>query len=142
MTPEEFLNARIDEDEALAHEAEVVIGNDLGEHRIAEWWDKPEHGRVYAGHWYRVVQAGVTDGDRPFHNMAALPHIANWDPHRVRDECEAKREIMRWHRPMPPLSNPDPTLNCYTCDDPAPCRTIRALALPYAEHPDHGQVSW
>lgn len=138
MTPEEFLTARIAEAEALAHEAEVVIDNDLGEHRIAEWWDKPEHGRVYAGHWYRVVQAGVTDAVNTFYNTAALPHIALWDPHHVLVECEVTRAIMALHS-AEPGQHPD---FCGHDLHQLPCPTLRLLGTSWADHPDYAKVEW
>lgn len=69
-------------------------------------------------------------------------HIARHDPARVLAECEAKRAIVELH------ANNEGDLergSCSTCtdrdylgivDDEWPCATIRALALPYADHPD------
>jgi hypothetical protein len=43
-------------------------------------------------------------------------------------DCEAKRRIVRMHQP--------PTICGWDCRD-GRCPTLRALALPYADHPDY-----
>jgi hypothetical protein len=94
--------------------------------------------------------AAVRDSD-----VAILPgHWARW----VRDECEAKRRIMRIHRtlsdaqPNLPLTYPVAGFQCVTCGHgdewqaqeypiDYPCATLLALALPYADHPDY-RAEW
>jgi hypothetical protein len=77
---------------------------------------------------------------------------------RLRDECEAKRRIVELHHRIPVLSGPGygtPEVmgsgGCVTCDsthgeqedevylslDGGACATLRALALPHADHPDY-----
>ncbi|MEU2724099.1 DUF6221 family protein [Streptomyces smyrnaeus] len=56
-------------------------------------------------------------------------HIARHDPARVLDEVDAKRRILRWHLDEE---------CCSVClDDVEGCPLFRALALPYASHPDY-----
>jgi hypothetical protein len=138
MTLAEFLLARIAEDEAVAQAAirpEPVKG-----------WSPP---RVDDGRWAtdhgmyeeRVEGIGITIYDEGGHSVEQAEHIARYDPARVLADCEAKRRIValhgadKWGR------------FCLTCDDEEsdvpercpvdyPCSTLRALALPYADHPD------
>ena len=44
----------------------------------------------------------------------------------------ALRAVLHEHRPMRPLSNPDPTPNCWTCDEPSPCGTVAAISAALA----------
>ncbi|MCW2950823.1 MAG: hypothetical protein JWN41_1836 [Thermoleophilia bacterium] len=56
---------------------------------------------------------------------------------RVLAECEAKRQIVDEHADYGSYGK-----TCQTCSEsdidnkPWPCPTLRALALPYADHPD------
>ena len=68
-------------------------------------------------------------------------------PDRVLAECEAKRRIVEWHKPLPGLGGY--AANCAGCwedggEDGAPlypCRNIRWLAAVYADHEDYDE-SW
>lgn len=122
MTPTEFLLARIDDDENTARCA--GHGNGLVFHDWnAEW-----------------VQVELPDNARPTYDVR---HIRTFSPDRVRSECEAKRRIIDEHT----CHCPDP--NCRDCGacsgdhhadpTPAPCATLRFLALPYADHPDYDE---
>ena len=65
--------------------------------------------------------------------------LANAD--RVLREVEAKRAILADHATDPEVGC---ITSCKTCDAEFslyPCRTVRLLALPYADHPDYDQ-SW
>lgn len=81
-------------------------------------------------------QGHVTDEDGE--------HIARHDPARVLAECEAKRRIVEWHKPMHP-SDSRYLPACEGCWDEGgmdgaptyPCRTIRWLAVPYADDPGY-----
>jgi hypothetical protein len=78
----------------------------------------------------------------------AVPGLGlEWDDHmvyapplRVLAECEAKRQIVEAHR-WEEFDDGDGSVPYYTdCDDcrqSPPCRTLRLLALPYADHPDY-----
>jgi hypothetical protein len=73
----------------------------------------------------------------------AAHHIARWDPARVLSECDAKRRLIELH------SRDGGSGYCRLCEstDPTetdgshwvlyPCRTLRSLALPYADRPGY-----
>jgi len=68
------------------------------------------------------------------------------DPTRVLAECEKNRRIMALHRLWRvPESNDDWLGGCMTCTYGGPvaqgwpCDTLRALVLPYVDHPDYRQ---
>jgi hypothetical protein len=66
----------------------------------------------------------------------ALSGPPYWTPARILAECEAKRRIVEIHY----NGSPETDLNrCSPCDTVGadPCPTLRALSLPYADHPDY-----
>lgn len=77
-------------------------------------------------------------------------HESGWSSNRVLAECDAKRRIVAAH-PMGEgqdggweIHRVVGCLTCITCGvdgadivDAGPCPTLRALALPYASHPDY-----
>lgn len=108
----DFLLERIAEDEEYARAAASASSR--------EWLARS----------YRVVTADLFEvGELAVPTSA---HVARHDPARVLAECEAKRRIVELHN-----------VGDHTCQGPehatwAPdCHTLRALALPYADHPDH-----
>jgi hypothetical protein len=121
MTLTEFLLARIAEDEALALAA---IEDDDGEDGGLE----DEFGRL-------TRRAGTPTDFSPSFGDACARMIVWNTPRRVLAECEAKRQIVRLHTGS--------VQDCVGHDDPAnpACPTLRALALPYADHEDH-QPEW
>jgi hypothetical protein len=115
VTIEEFLRARLDEDEAAARAA-------ASRPRGESW------GGVVDGTRYTVVAA----------------HIARHDPARVQREIEAKRAILAEHqrapKPLPGMS----WYPCRVCTRDRypqswPCATVRALAAVWSDHPDYQQ---
>jgi len=128
-----FLRARADEDEAAA-----VAARDGGT------WG--------AAHDFVVDDlCGVGE--------LAAAHIARHDPARVLREVEAKRRIVKLHEriwihpaadefndahlttePMPVCASCRPEMQFRRAQS-WPCRTLRTLALPYADHPDY-QEGW
>lgn len=83
------------------------------------------------------------------HRPAHLADWATFGPERTRVECEIKRRIIKLHIPSDQnraysrTGSPDTCVACVgfhadmDCEnDPWPCRTLRILALPYADHPD------
>lgn len=122
MTLTEFLLARITEDEAVAREAR--------EHEYS----------------FRVRDASPFRWKPEEAGYARL--IAT--PARVLAECDAKRRIVAAHRCVDIsdwVKDPPPS-RCGQCRNLAmdrhllslwPCPTIRALGLPYADHPDYRQ---
>lgn len=93
-------------------------------------------------------------------------HITRWDPARVLAECEAKRKVLALHEAWPVLVSSPPkfeqtadpirdmtfratqqldwlTNQEYVArfgDEPPTTAILRALALPYAEHPDFDEA--
>ena len=71
------------------------------------------------------------------------PKYGTW-LHWVLAECDAKRRIVELHAPGNDVVTADDdgsdVLALWDCREcrvyRGPCRTLRALALPYAEHPD------
>jgi len=76
-------------------------------------------------------------------SMADAEHIARWHPARVLAEGDTKRRIIEQHHrsgvtcPRCSLGTEDGQV-VFERD---PCETLRALALPYADHPDY-QPEW
>ena len=157
----EFLLARIAEDEAVARGA--IDPDRPGTH----WrWEVPDDtGDLDAPRWLRTAEVFPTTsgvGSLPgfplgFEFLAepsrGMAHIARHDPARVLAECEAKRRIAGLHF-VGDAEDWDPEhWACRLCqwdedcDSPKhehqhgsgrfPCETLRALALPYADHPDY-----
>lgn len=61
-------------------------------------------------------------------------------PGRVLAECDAKRRIIEWHK----IGANDEDGSCHRwygdgndTESDMTCQTLRALALPYADHPDY-----
>lgn len=130
----EFLRARLDEDERIARDAARESRND-------QWSSSPYGDSVYADDTGRPILCG------PYDYLAdeLKTYITRWHPKRMRDEVEAKREILDLHMPQRPVYDEDAArLICRTCgvadgwhDTPAPCDTLKLLAQPYAVHPDY-----
>lgn len=108
---------------------------------------------VFRDHTWSAYLEGGTDGwaiegahsGKPsciVGDEAMANHIARHDPARVLADLAAKRQIIAEHC--------DDGGKCDVCADPPvyeatwrpfPCKTLRLLALPYADHPDY-QESW
>lgn len=77
------------------------------------------------------------------HEDEELVHEGNGDPARLLREIEAKRQIVRLHRPVTKRSTGSgggTVEDCAVCDHfPAqyPCLTIRLLTLPYVDRPGY-----
>lgn len=113
MTITEFINARIEEDEEAARRG-------AGEPAYWHYGDTAAEESVEMAKGEGCAEAGYR-------------HLRRWLPARVLAECEAKRHIVAHHT----ASYDDPDGWCYICaDDGWPCLTLRALALPFADHPD------
>lgn len=123
-------------------------------HNPDKYWRKPgtswSEEAVFAGPEGddAICVAGTGGTDDP-QSMADATHIAAHDPTRVLAECEAKRQILAEHAPADFTTYGDQL--CRRCvwddDEPQkdsplhrwviyPCRTVRMLALPYADR--HG----
>ena len=164
----EFLKVRLDEDEEAAraierrhwdtHDTHVSAGGHcaavLSRNPDDEWDVQPVA-------WLPTFQMVGWDVPGPWANAA---HIARHDPVRVLAEVDAKRRILDEHPEVTTYSTDFagterievPEWACGRCADPTdgrsgidigngrwheefPCRTLRLLALAYADHPDYQQ---
>ena len=139
----EFLKARLAEDERRA-----LAVDDNSAPWTGQWVVRGEALKAYNG-WTLIYKKA---GDDTLFRPGLLAHIARHDPARVMREVEAKRAIVDEH----PIttgwdgdgSNRPICLTCSTADqsggiegDPYPCRTLRLLASPYADH-DGYRAEW
>jgi hypothetical protein len=147
MTIEDFLLARIAEDEASARKA---AGEGIG----PEWSVDTDYGpAVVSGKWgtdhdtfdWHVCFAEGSPG------AGQAAHIANHDPARVLRECDAKRRIVEEHTQEPVIpgwSERGETYACRVCrhqfayeevvrTGDVPCATLRLMAAIYADHSDY-----
>lgn len=116
--------------------------------RIAE--DEAESGGE--SHWQSRYQDPPAVGLESTHDGLII------DPARAMAECEAKRQLLglHWFQEFTHRLQTDengvqseievgsfedivgPRGTCHTCSEiEFPCRTLRAIALPYADHPDY-----
>lgn len=120
--------------------------------------DLPRPPDVMSGMW------GVVTSHEEEADAEALPvfeHIARWDPARVLAEVAAKRQLLEVHKVNVEVEGPPPAFRdphvryqegrvTYWCDEcdhdrdyghisgpDQGCRTLRLLALPYADHKDY-----
>lgn len=143
MTLTEFLLARYAEDEAVARAA--TPGPWTWEEPSTEKWPSGDQSLVTAwsesdgspkpvlyGWGYDASGIDAEDADRV--------HIARHDPARVLAECEAKRRIVSLFAPT--LAD-DKRAALGEWDETAwrGEQALRALAQPYADHPDF-QEEW
>ncbi|MFE4330153.1 DUF6221 family protein [Streptomyces sp. NPDC056831] len=76
-----------------------------------------------------------------FVSVADARHIARHSPFRVLSDIAAKLDLLELHEATDTKIGPGPV--CMICDDLSgngpthPCRTLRLLARPYADHPDY-----
>jgi hypothetical protein len=68
-------------------------------------------------------------------------HVEKWTPTRVLAECETKRRIVELHQPSAEFGCCE-GCSLYTDEhgNHGPCRTLRLLALPYAD--EQFQPEW
>ena len=147
MNIDEFLLARIAEDEAVARAADALSS--------APWC--ASYGRQVEsernGHLVTPEDEYAREDDPP---DAIAEHIARHDPARVLAECEAKRRIVTEHEityhvhhrravgtPAGFVDVAD-SGHYQRCDaddldgaEPFGCATLQALAGIYADHPDY-----
>ena len=79
--------------------------------------------------------ARIAEDEEALRPMSRLPSFdgPKIDPAFVLAECEAKRQIVKEHLEAGETW-------CPSCDGQTqPCKTLRLLALPYADHPDYRQ---
>ncbi len=131
-----FLRARLDEDEQIAHAA-----SDLG----ASWYVDGRTGEVAA------VQPDPKPGDSAVwvtcdsEGLSAAVeeeqavHIARHDPARVLREVEAKRRIIAEYEAAAADADPEDDADRALLSSLR--GVLKALALPYAEHPEY-RAEW
>ncbi|MEU0589960.1 DUF6221 family protein [Streptomyces ardesiacus] len=119
----QWLRVQLDEDERTARAA------------TAGPWEQSGIGEYGWGVSFSAPGAGVEAADSD-QGRADAEHIAAWDPARVLREIDAKRQVIALHRE---LEDPQEMQDyCATCEVTGkypeyPCKTLRLLALPYAD---------
>jgi hypothetical protein len=143
MTLEEFLRARLDEDERLADRAASLCGC----HPSAPSWtfkdgDGPTDGRILiADDPHPNIKRKLSRRwNNTYEGLFAAEHIARHDPARVLAEVEVKRRIIDLHggdghECIEHTDEQGDLLDAFTPEHP--CPTLRLLARPYASHPDY-----
>ena len=134
----EFLNARLDEDEAAAAEAA---------HGSADWAERGTW-------WLEGVEHNVVGDEEAFCHPSNVNHIVRHDPARVLREVAMKRDLLALHRPgKAEFYDGDQCDHCagqchsssgLMCEEPDaryPCDTVRTLATVHSDHPDY-QPEW
>jgi hypothetical protein len=134
----EFLNARLDEDEATARYSGPAL--------IA--WLTFRDGD---GQMLYTTPAASDAGDQGIWaaDGRELPEPASarvvYDPARILREVEAKRAILAEHQPVVAGLQSVTGEGCRTCDETGvgvvspgwPCATVRALASVFSDHADY-----
>jgi hypothetical protein len=127
-----WLRAQLDEDEQVARACAEVY---------AAPWDMSDRGhtaQVKADEPdFRLVAELEQDPAIDGWLGERLEHIARWDPARVLAEVDAKRRILDEHDPSQTTKTCCPTCQDYDESIPAPCLTVRLLALPCANRPGY-----
>ena len=129
----QWLGAQLDEDERIARAASLGPWVQSG---IGDYGWSVTFGRPGAGVETDDSEQGLADAD----------FIAAHDPARVLREIDAKRQLVVAHAPGRPKGRPSMEAHCQSCttaqawDEAAAasnCRTLRLLALPYADRPGY-----
>jgi hypothetical protein len=151
MTLIEFLLARIAEDEAIA---KAAVGKAAFQRQTGHWkFDHVQDKYGVIPLVFALADAGgktqVARLDEAWDSEERGTYIARFDPARALAECDAKRRLINIHATTNYHGGPDACDMCTEWDDypykvqegidKFPCDTLRALALPYADHPDYRQ---
>jgi hypothetical protein len=137
-----FLEARLAEDEKVAHEAADTAD--------AEVWESDSDGetvRGFGGSLQDVLRSGWQTGDCG-HDCPEVTHAARFDPHRVLADSLAKRALIA-DLTAETHDNPDEDCKIGTSDlCPCTCgrddrviRQLRILTQPWVSHPDYPKVT-
>ncbi|WP_333742672.1 DUF6221 family protein [Streptomyces ardesiacus] len=129
----QWLRAQLDDDERTARAATEGPWS-VDDDSYAE--------AIYAADRRTTVVAGGRWGGEAsvFESTEDALHIARHDPARVLREIDAKRRLIALHRE---LEDPQEMQDyCATCEVTGkypeyPCKTLRLLALPYADRPGY-----
>ncbi|MFF7353753.1 MULTISPECIES: DUF6221 family protein [Streptomyces] len=130
---ERFLRDRFQEEERVARDAVTAapgaVWGVMADH-IEQVLTSRHHGTTHTP----LVQFGAEDPVR------LLTHVARHDPARVLRNVEAGRALLAEHRP----TDDGRCRTCATAADggppPAPCATLRLLALPFAGHAEYDET--
>lgn len=128
----EFLLARIAEDEAVAR-----VNTDQPENPQWDTWSVERRDDRAVLLRQVAPGSGFTKSDYlvvSYWDIRFLDQLARWDPARVLDECETKRQIVGLHSKA---TRSIYTPTCLRCRDLWPCTELRLLAVPYRDHPDY-----
>lgn len=142
----QWLGAQLDEDERIARGATW--------HPDAGAWvaEQSEYGSKFKPQprWFildSMDDGVITDVDAQASEPEGVArHIVRHDPARVLREIDAKRQLLAEHTPGTPKGRPGMERHCLSCttaqswDEAAGqsyCRTLRLLALPYADRPGY-----
>ena len=137
VTLTEFLLARIAEDEEAARACALTYPTPW------EVVDRGHMAKVQADAPFFLSVVELDQDAEPNAEWLSdrIAHVSRWDPARVLAECEAKLLIVREHPRHGWLpEGRDECAQCGCADDNAvdwPCLTLKALTLPYADHPDY-----
>ena len=134
MTLTEFLTARIAED------VELVRQLTTGEHAEPSRW-RDSRGDIMGETWVLGSRRiAILDEGNQVSSLAG-EHIARWDPSRVLAECEAKRRIVDYREQCErDRDEAAEARDLFAARLLAFDATLRALALPYADHPDYDET--
>jgi hypothetical protein len=134
----EFLAARLDEDAKIAIVAAAQNPGSAADKWSAEKVDRRDEDSIVRKHWAILPERvkGVVLAEVPLDILPrVVTHLARHDPARVLAEVEAKRRILdlagEWQAAAGPGA--DFARQAAVVLD----RTLRLLALPYADHPDY-----
>ncbi|MFE4420419.1 DUF6221 family protein [Streptomyces sp. NPDC056817] len=137
----EWLRAQLDADEQIAREATP-----------GPWQNAPtaRHHATASGRSEEAVFASPPDAGATIvaatgeaaerRHLVDAEHIVRHDPSRVLREIDAKRQLLELHHS---IELPTEALDaCAECEVTGaypeyPCRTLRLLALPYADRPGY-----
>lgn len=134
----EFLNARLDEDEAVAREASVSAGHEawaaFGYKDIAGV-GAPHPDHPDGEEWY-LLDGNLLrqSGDRPL-----AEYVARHDPARVLREITAKRAIIEICVGQGYVEDGPCSWRTSPPEAPVTWFTLAELAAVYADHPDYQQ---
>ena len=138
----QFLRACLDEDEQAARAAAepeqwAKTNRTPQPNWSVQYWTDPDRAAVVAEGSSACPVVVTTQGMDEADTEVRADHIARHDPARVLREVEAKRQIIAEHDVY--ARKLADRMDCQSLD--FPCKTLRLLALPYADHPDY-QPEW
>lgn len=139
----EFLTARLDEDEQLAHAAcgfHDFKPYGASKSKVYTWWLRAEPG---AGEPEDILRRRSGQVVAVIRYLDAAAHIARHDPARVLREVAAKRRVLERHY----ADDDGSCVGCHFANDETrwaedieECPELRDMASVYDDHPDYEQA--